>query len=193
MRIAKLERKTNETAISVEINIDGTGENDIDTGIGFLDHMLHLVAFHGSFDLKISCHGDLYIDDHHSAEDIGIALGQAFSKALGDRRGIKRYSGLYIPMDEALCLAAVDISGRPYLIYNIDFRGEKLGSMSTQSLKEFFRAFAFNAGITLHINLLYGENDHHKIEAAFKAFAKAMKEASQVVSDDIPSSKGVLV
>lgn len=193
MRIAKLERKTNETAISVEINIDGTGENDIDTGIGFLDHMLHLVAFHGSFDLKISCHGDLYIDDHHSAEDIGIALGQAFSKALGDRRGIKRYSGLYIPMDEALCLAAVDISGRPYLIYNIDFRGEKLGSMSTQSFKEFFRAFAFNAGITLHINLLYGENDHHKIEAAFKAFAKAMKEASQVVSDDIPSSKGVLV
>lgn len=193
MRTAKLERKTNETAISVEINIDGTGENSIDTGIGFLDHMLCLMAFHGSFDLKISCHGDLYIDDHHSAEDIGIALGQAFSKALGDRRGIKRYSGLYIPMDEALCLAAVDISGRPYLIYNIDFKGEKLGSMSTQSLKEFFRAFAFNAGITLHINLLYGENDHHKIEAAFKAFARAMKEASQVVSDDIPSSKGVLV
>ena len=193
MRTAKLERKTNETATSVEINIDGTGENSIDTGIGFLDHMLCLMAFHGSFDLKISCHGDLYIDDHHSAEDIGIALGQAFSKALGDRRGIKRYSGLYIPMDEALCLAAVDISGRPYLIYNIDFKGEKLGSMSTQSLKEFFRAFAFNAGITLHINLLYGENDHHKIEAAFKAFARAMKEASQVVSDDIPSSKGVLV
>lgn len=193
MRIAKVERKTNETDISAEINLDGTGENKIDTGIGFLDHMLHLMAFHGSFDLKIICHGDLYIDDHHSVEDIGIALGQAFSKALGDRKGIKRYSSLYIPMDEALCLAAVDISNRPYLIFNVGFEGEKLGSMSTQSFKEFFRAFAYNAGITLHLNLLYGENDHHKIEAVFKVFARAIKEASQIVSEDIPSSKGILI
>lgn len=193
MRTARLERKTNETDISVEINLDGTGENNIDTGIGFLDHMLHLMAFHGSFDLKVNCRGDLYIDDHHSVEDIGIALGQGFSKALGDRKGIRRYSSLHIPMDEALCLAAVDISSRPYLIFNVDFEGEKLGNMSTQCFKEFFRAFAFNAGITLHINLLYGENDHHKIEAVFKAFARAMREASQVVSDNIPSSKGVLI
>lgn len=193
MRTAKVERKTNETNISIEINLDGTGENNIDTGIGFLDHMLHLMAFHGSFDLKVNCRGDLYIDDHHSVEDIGIALGQGFSKALGDRKGIRRYSSLHIPMDEALCLAAVDISSRPYLIFNVDFEGEKLGNMSTQCFKEFFRAFAFNAGITLHINLLYGENDHHKIEAVFKAFARAMREASQVVSDNIPSSKGVLI
>lgn len=193
MRTAKIERKTNETNLSVEINLDGTGENNIDTGIGFLDHMLHLMAFHGSFDLKIICHGDLCVDDHHSVEDIGIALGQTFSKALGDRKGIRRYSSLHVPMDEALCLVAVDISSRPYLIFNVDFQGEKLGSMSTQSFKEFFRAFAFNAGITLHINLLYGENDHHKIEAVFKAFSRAMREASQVVSDNIPSSKGVLI
>ena len=193
MRTAKVERKTNETDILVEINLGGTGKSKIDTGTGFLDHMLHLMAFHGSFDLKVICRGDLYVDDHHSVEDIGIALGQGFSKALGDRKGIRRYSSLHIPMDEALCLAAVDISSRPYLIFNVDFEGEKLGNMSTQCFKEFFRAFAFNAGITLHINLLYGENDHHKIEAVFKAFARAMREASQVVSDNIPSSKGVLI
>lgn len=192
MRTAKIERKTNETDILVEINLDGTGKNHIDTGIGFLDHMLNLTAFHGSFDLKIICRGDLHIDDHHSVEDIGIALGKAFGMALGDRKGIKRYSSLHIPMDEALCLTAVDISGRPYLVFNINFETGKLGSMSTQSFEEFFRAFAFNAGITLHINLLYGKNDHHKIEAVFKAFARTLKEASQVVSEEVPSSKGVL-
>lgn len=192
MRTAKIERKTNETDIIVEINLDGTGENQIDTGIGFLDHMLNLMAFHSLFDLKIICRGDIYIDDHHSAEDIGIALGQAFSKALGDRKGIRRYASLHIPMDEALCLAAVDISNRPYLVFDVDFESQKLGNISTQSFKEFFRAFAFNSGITLHLNLLYGENDHHKIEAAFKAFAKALREASQIVSEEIPSSKGIL-
>lgn len=192
MRTAKIERKTNETDIIVEINLDGTGENQIDTGIGFLDHMLNLIAFHGLFDLKIICRGDIYIDDHHSAEDIGIALGQVFSKALGDRKGIRRYASLHIPMDEALCLAAVDISNRPYLVFDVDFESQKLGNISTQSFKEFFRAFAFNSGITLHLNLLYGENDHHKIEAAFKAFAKALREASQIVSEEIPSSKGIL-
>ncbi len=192
MRTAKIERKTNETDILVEINLDGTGENHVDTGIGFLDHMLHLMAFHGSFDLKIICRGDLHIDDHHSVEDIGIALGKAFSMALGDKKGIKRYSNLHIPMDEALCLTAVDISNRPYLVFNVNFESEKLGSMSTQGFEEFFRAFAFNAGITLHINLLYGQNDHHKIEAAFKAFARALREASQIVSEKVPSSKGIL-
>lgn len=193
MRTAKIERKTKETDILVEINIDGTGECQIDTGIGFLDHMLHLMAFHGSFDLKVSCRGDLHVDDHHSVEDIGIAIGMAFNKALADRKGIKRYSSLYIPMDEALCLTVVDISSRPYLVFIVDFKSETLGSMCTQSFKEFFRAFAYNAGITLHINLLYGENDHHKIEAVFKAFAVALKEASQIVADNIPSSKGVLL
>lgn len=192
MRKAKIERKTNETDILVELNIDGTGQNHISTGIGFFDHMLNLIAFHGCFDLKVICQGDLYIDDHHSVEDIGIALGQAFYEALGDGKGIKRYSSFHIPMDEALCLTTVDISGRPYLIFNVDFEIERLGNMSTQNFKEFFRAFAYNAGITLHINLLYGENDHHKIEAVFKAFSRTLKEASKIVSEEIPSSKGIL-
>ncbi len=192
MRTAKIERKTSETDILVDINIDGKGQNHISTGIGFFDHMLHLMAFHGCFDLKVICQGDLYVDDHHCVEDIGIVLGQGFYEALGDRKGIKRYSSFHIPMDEALCLVTVDISGRPYLIFNFDFEIERLGNMSTQNFKEFFRAFAYNAGITLHINLLYGENDHHKIEAVFKAFSRALKEASKIVSEDIPSSKGIL-
>ena len=192
MRKAKIERKTNETDILVELNIDGTGQNHISTGIGFFDHMLNLIAFHGCFDLKVICQGDIYIDDHHSVEDIGIALGQAFYEALGDGKGIKQYSSFHIPMDEALCLTTVDISGRPYLIFNVEFEVERLGNMSTQNFKEFFRAFAYNAGITLHINLLYGENDHHKIEAVFKAFSRTLKEASKIVSEEIPSSKGIL-
>lgn len=192
MRIASIERKSSETDILVEMNIDGTGKNEIDTGIGFLDHMLHLMAFHGSFDLKVNCSGDLHIDDHHTVEDIGICLGQVFYKAIGDRKGIKRYSSIYIPMDEALCLATIDISNRPYCVFNVDFKSERLGKMSTQSFEEFFRAFAFNAGITLHINLLYGENDHHKIESGFKAFSRALKDASKIISEEIPSSKGIL-
>jgi imidazoleglycerol-phosphate dehydratase len=192
MRIAKVKRKTKETDILIELNIDGRGKGEMDTGIGFFDHMLNLMAFHASFDLKVICKGDLYIDDHHTVEDIGIALGQAFYEAIGDRLGIKRYSSMYIPMDEALGLVVVDISNRPYLIFNVDFNGDRLGTMSTQNFKEFFRAFADKAGITLHINSLYGENDHHVIEGIFKAFSRALKDASQIVSEDIPSSKGIL-
>lgn len=192
MRTAKIERKSSETDILVEINIDGRGKNEIDTGIGFLDHMLHLMAFHGRFDLKVVCQGDLHIDDHHTVEDIGICLGQGFYQAIGDRKGIKRYANVHIPMDEALCLASIDISNRPYLVFNMDFKSGRLGTMSTENFEEFFRAFAFNAGLTLHINLLYGENDHHKIEAGFKAFARALDEASKIVSQEIASSKGIL-
>lgn len=192
MRKAEVNRKTSETEISLEINIDGKGKIDIDTGIGFLDHMLNLMCFHGKMDLSLSCKGDLYIDDHHTVEDIGISLGQAFKKAIGDRRGIKRYGNFSIPMDEALATVNLDISNRPYLVYNMEFKREMLGDIATENFKEFFRAFAYNAGITLHINLLYGENDHHKIEAIFKALGRALKEGSEVVSQDIPSSKGVL-
>lgn len=192
MRKAKVERKTLETNVTVEINLDGSGKSEINTGIGFMDHMLTLMAFHGSFDLNINCSGDLYVDDHHTVEDIGIALGQAFNKCLGERIGIKRYSSVYIPMDEALCRTVVDISNRPYLVFNVNFEREKLGSMDTQNFKEFFRAFASEARATIHINVLYGENDHHKIEAVFKAFSRALKESVQVTSEKVSSSKGVL-
>jgi imidazoleglycerol-phosphate dehydratase len=192
MRIAKIERKTLETEISVEINLDGNGNSKINTGIGFLDHMLTLMAFHGSFDLKVNCNGDLYVDEHHTVEDIGITLGEAFYKALGDKKGIKRYSNVSIPMDEALCNTVLDISNRPYLIFNMNFDREKVGSMDTQNFNEFFRAFVNESKITLHINLLYGDNDHHKIEAVFKSFARALKEGIQITSDKISSSKGVL-
>lgn len=192
MRTAQLKRKTNETDAYVKINLDGSGISEVDTGIGFLDHMLTLMAFHGSFDLTIKCTGDLIVDDHHTVEDIGIALGQAFNAALGDKKGIKRYSSLYIPMDEALCRVVLDISGRPYLVYDVDFTGQSVGSMSTQNFKEFFRAFTSEARLTLHISVLYGENDHHKIEAIFKGFSRALKEGTKIVSDTIASSKGVL-
>ncbi|MDP0493173.1 MAG: imidazoleglycerol-phosphate dehydratase HisB [Fusobacterium sp. JB021] len=192
MRIAKVERKTLETDIIVEINLDGRGESNIDTGIGFLDHMLTLMAFHGSFDMNINCIGDIYADDHHTVEDIGIALGEAFNKALGDKKGIKRYSSIFIPMDEALSHVVLDISNRPYLVFDVDFKRENLGNMSTENFKEFFKAFTNKAGITLHVKILYGENDHHKIESIFKAFSRTMSEGTKIVSDKIPSSKGVL-
>lgn len=192
MRTAKIERKTLETNILLELNLDGEGKSSINTGIGFLDHMLTLLSFHGKFDLNINCSGDLYVDDHHTVEDIGIALGSAFNKAIGDKKGIKRYSSLYIPMDETLCLAALDISNRPYLIYNINFEREKIGSIDTQNFKEFFKSFVNEAKITLHINVLYGENDHHKIESVFKAFGRVLNEAAMVYSDNVSSSKGVL-
>ena len=164
MRRGVVERNTLETKIKVDINLDGSGKVEIDTGIGFLDHMLTLMAFHGKFDLTILAKGDLYVDDHHTIEDIGICLGEAFKNAIGDKIGIRRYSTVYIPMDEALSYSSVDISNRPYLVYNVNFADEKIGSMSTQMFKEFFRAFVNESKITLHINLLYGENDHHKIE-----------------------------
>ena len=192
MRKGLVERNTLETKIKVKINLDGIGKADIYTGIGFLDHMLTLMAFHGKFDLNVKCDGDLYVDDHHTIEDLGISMGQAFKDAIGDRVGIRRYSTVYIPMDEALAYTSLDISNRPYLVFNVDFETEKIGSMSTGMFKEFFRAFVNESRITLHINLLYGENDHHKIEAVFKSFARALKEGTEVISKDVSSSKGVL-
>lgn len=192
MRKGNIERKTLETNISIELNIDGNGKSQIDTGIGFLDHMLTLLAFHSDFDLKIQCEGDLHVDGHHTAEDIGIALGQVLSNSLGDKKGIKRYSSMYVPMDEALCRTAIDISGRPYLIFEVDFTRETIGTMDVQNFKEFFRAFVNNSKITLHTAVLYGENDHHKIESVFKSVGRALKEAVLVTSNKVVSSKGVL-
>ena len=192
MRKGIVIRNTLETKIKVEINLDGSGEAKIDTGVGFLDHMLTLMAFHGKFDLTILAKGDLCVDDHHTIEDIGICLGEAFKEAIGDRRGIRRYSTVYIPMDESLAYTSIDISNRPYLVFNVNFSDEKIGNMSTQMFKEFFRAFVNESRITFHINLLYGENDHHKIEAVFKSFARALKEGSEIISKEVSSSKGVL-
>jgi len=190
MRKSRIERKTLETDILVDIDLDGSGKSTIDTGIGFLDHMLTLMAFHGSFDMEVKCTGDLYVDDHHTVEDIGIALGEAFNKALGDKRGIRRYASIYIPMDESLSHVVLDISNRPYLVFNADFKNEKIGTMASENFKEFFRAFIGKAGITLHINVLYGENDHHKIEGIFKAFARALNEGMEVISDKYLHQRG---
>ena len=192
MRRGFVERDTLETKIKVNLDLDGNGKAEIDTGVGFLNHMLTLMAFHGKFDLTVIAKGDLYVDDHHTIEDIGICIGKAFKDAIGDRKGIRRYSTVYIPMDESLAYTSLDISNRPYLVFNVNFTNEKVGNMSTQMFKEFFRAFVNESRITLHINLIYGENDHHKIEAVFKSFARALKEGSEVISHDISSSKGVL-
>lgn len=192
MRRGFVERNTLETKVEVKINLDGSGKAEIDTGIGFLDHMLTLFTFHSKFDVTVKCRGDLHVDDHHTIEDLGICLGQSFKDALGEKIGIKRYSTVYIPMDESLAYTSLDISNRPYLVFNVNFKSERIGNMSTQMLKEFFRAFVNESRITLHINLLYGENDHHKIEAVFKSFARALREGSEVVSGHISSSKGVL-
>lgn len=192
MRKAEVTRDTKETSVRVEMNLDGTGKTDIDTGIGFLDHMLDLMAFHGSLDLKVQASGDLDVDDHHTVEDTGITLGSAFRKALGDRRGIQRYGSVTLPMDEALANVSLDISGRPYLVFNCAFSREQIGMLSTEMIEEFFRAFAVAAGVTLHVNLLYGKNDHHKAEAIFKAFGHAVKEAVKTDGDQLPSTKGFL-
>lgn len=192
MRKAKIERKTLETEVMVDLNLDGRGICEINTGIGFLDHMLTLLSFHGNLDLKVTSKGDLYVDEHHTIEDIALSLGQAFNKALGDKKGIKRYSSLYIPMDESLCRLALDISNRPYLVYDVDFDSEKIGDINIQNFKEFFKSFTNEAKLTLHIQVLYGENDHHKIEAVFKAFSRALKEAVIITSNTVTSSKGVL-
>ena len=191
MRKSLIERETKETRIAMELDLDGNGKADIDTGIGFLDHMLNLMAFHGGFDLKIICKGDLNVDSHHTAEDLGITLGEAFREALGDKVGIERYGFMILPMDEALARIAVDFSGRPCLVYDIEFNNNSLGNMTTEDFKEFFKGFVNNSLCTLHIGLLYGENDHHKIEAVFKGFGRALKEAVKITSDDIPSTKGV--
>lgn len=192
MREAYISRKTNETDISLNLNLDGSKDVKVDTGVGFFDHMLELFAFHGDFDLDVSAKGDLDVDDHHTIEDVGIALGQAFKEAIGSKKGIQRYGSFRCPMDEALGIVDIDISGRPYLVFNCEFKKEMLGMMSSEMIKEFFYAFAMNAGVTLHVNLMYGENDHHKAEALFKAFGHALKEAVRVEGTDLPSTKGFL-
>ena len=195
MRQAKIDRKTNETDISVSINLDGTGEADNQSGIGFLDHMLDQLAKHGKMDIIVRCQGDLHIDFHHTAEDIGIALGQAFAQALGDKKGIMRYADCYLPMDEALTRAAVDVSGRPFLVWKVDFTRDKIGEMDTELFQEWFQAFAMNAGLTLHVENLYGTNNHHIAESCFKALARVLRFAVSIDKDHadvLPSTKGAL-
>lgn len=195
MRTAEIKRTTAETDISLKINLDGKGESKIDTGVGFLDHMLTLFARHGRFDLELSCKGDLDVDAHHTTEDIGIALGKAFSDALSDKRGIKRYGSTILPMDETLILSAVDISGRSYLNYGLHIPTEKVGDFDTDLIEEFWLGFVRNADITLHIKQLEGKNSHHIIEGTFKSVARTLKEAVRIdeeFKDEIPSTKGVL-
>jgi imidazoleglycerol-phosphate dehydratase len=189
-RKSEIERETKETDIKLLLNLDGTGVADISTGVGFLDHMLTAFSVHSGFDLTVRAVGDLQVDAHHTVEDIGIVLGQAFAECIRDKEKLARYGFFPIPMDEALAQAAVDISGRPYLVFNVEFKAFKVGDMETQLVKEFFRAFTMNAGITLHINIPYGENDHHMIEAAFKAVAHALAAAVEETRDTVLSSKG---
>ena len=195
MRNSKISRDTAETKITLELELDGSGKSDIHTGVGFLDHMLTLFAKHGHFDLSVSCDGDTYVDDHHSVEDIGIALGEAFKEALGDKRGICRYGDIILPMDEALILAAVDISGRSFLGYELDIPTEKVGSFDTELTEEFWIAFTSNAKLDLHLQQLAGKNSHHIIEGTFKAAARALRKAVAIdaeYADELPSTKGLL-
>ena len=195
MRTAQIERKTAETDITLKLNIDGKGESTVNTGCGFLDHMLTLFSKHGRFDLNIECKGDTEVDYHHTAEDIGIVLGKAFSDALGDKKGIKRYGDVVIPMDEALILSAVDISGRDYLGYNVEIPTEKVGDFDTELVEEFYFGFVRNSNITLHILMLDGANSHHIIEGIFKSVARSLREAVSIdeeFKDEIMSTKGVL-
>jgi len=195
MRSAQNTRTTAETHIEVDINLDGSGQYDNQTGIGFLDHMLDQLARHALFDLKIRAKGDLHIDDHHTVEDTGIALGQALSKALGDKKGIRRYGACLLPMDETLVRAALDLSGRPFLVWNVDLPSPRIGTFDTELVREFFTAFAMNGGITLHVEKLAGVNSHHIAESAFKAVARALRDALETdprKADSIPSTKGVL-
>ena len=194
-RIGSESRKTKETDIVVKVNLDGKGTGKIESGVGFFDHMLNSFAKHGGFDLELTCKGDLEVDTHHSIEDVGIALGEAFRKALGDRKGITRYGFASIPMDESLGQCSVDISGRPFLVFDCDFAFDKCGEMDTQLFEEFFRSFAFNAQITMHVLSLYGTNDHHKAEAMFKSLARALRQAAAIderFKDQVISTKGVL-
>ena len=193
MRSYEIARKTAETDIFLWLHLDGTGKSEIKTGVGFLDHMLTLFAHHGKFDLKVQCSGDTYVDDHHSVEDIGICLGQAFWAALGDKRGITRYGSFLLPMDEALILSAVDISGRSCLCYGLEIPTEKIGSFDTELVEEFFLGFTRNCPMSLHIRQLAGTNSHHIVEGAFKSVARALKAAVALDgSGEIPSTKGVL-
>ncbi|HTN96559.1 MAG TPA: imidazoleglycerol-phosphate dehydratase HisB [Nordella sp.] len=195
MRKASIERKTTETEIAASVVLDGTGAYDVKTGVGFLDHMLEQLARHSLIDIKLRAKGDLHIDFHHTTEDSGIALGQAVAKALGDRKGIRRYASLHLPMDEALTRAAIDVSGRPYLIWKVAFSRPKIGEFDTELVREWFQAFAMNAGVTLHVETLYGDNNHHIAESCFKALARALREAIEIdprQKDRIPSTKGSL-
>lgn len=195
MRAATIERKTRETEIFVALEIDGTGDYDIETGIGFFDHMLESFARHAMLDLKVRAEGDLHIDMHHTVEDVGIVIGQALAKALGDCAGIRRFSHAYIAMDETLSRAVIDVSKRPYLIWKVRFERPKIGEMDTELFKEWFHAFAMNAGLCLHVENIYGDNSHHIIESCFKALARALRDAVELdprAGDAAPSTKGVL-
>ena len=194
-RKAKISRKTKETSIAVEVNIDGKGKYKIETGIGFLDHMLEQLSKHSLMDISVKAKGDTHIDLHHTTEDTGIAIGEAINKAAGNRKGIKRYAHALIPMDETLTRVAIDVSNRPYLIWKVDLKVEKLGEMDTELFKEWFQAFSQSAGITLHIENVYGENSHHKIESCFKGLARSLKEALPIdkrIKNSVPSTKGKL-
>ncbi|MCX7749406.1 MAG: imidazoleglycerol-phosphate dehydratase HisB [Clostridia bacterium] len=194
VREAEIKRKTGETDIALNILIDGSGKSEIDTGIGFFDHMLNLFAKHGLFDMKVKAVGDLYVDGHHTVEDVGIVLGQTIKKALGDKKSIKRYGTSYVPMDETLSLVSLDLSGRPFLVFDAAFTKDQLGNFDTELVEEFFRAVAFNGEITLHIKVFHGRNNHHIIESIFKAFGRALDEATRL--DDriqgVMSTKGTL-
>ncbi len=195
MRKAEIERKTKETDISVSVDVDGTGKADIQTGIGFLDHMLEQVARHSLMDVTLKAKGDLHVDQHHTTEDSGIALGQALTKALGDKKGITRFASVYLPMDEALTRVSLDVSGRPHLVWKVEFSRPKIGDMDTELFREWFGAFAQNAGLTLHVENLYGENNHHIIESCYKGLARALGQALSIdprQKDLVPSTKGTL-
>ena len=195
MRTGSIHRKTSETEIAVELKLDGTGVYEVSTGIGFLDHMLEQLSRHSLIDLKLKAIGDLHIDQHHTTEDSGIALGQALAQALGDRRGITRYGHAYAPMDETLTRCAIDISGRPFLVWRSEFTQAKLGELDSELIEHFFHSLAQAAGITLHVETLYGRNNHHIVESAFKAFARALRAAVEIdprKADAIPSTKGTL-
>lgn len=191
-RLSQISRKTNETNINLKINLDGNGTSVVKTEVDFLNHMISLLAFHSNIDIELDSKGDIEVCDHHLIEDIGIALGRSINEALGDKKGIKRYGTFFLPMDESLVMVSLDISGRSYLHFEAGFKRESIGNFSTEMVKEFFRAVAFNAGITLHIKVLYGENDHHKIEGIFKCVGRALKEAINIEGNIIPSSKGII-
>ena len=196
MRQARVERQTKETQITAKIDLDGTGRYDVTTGLGFLDHMIEQLARHSLIDIELDCEGDLHIDGHHTTEDCGIVLGKAVANALDDRAGIRRYGHAYVPMDETLTRCALDVSGRPYLIWNVEFTRDKLGEMDTELFREFFQAFAQHAGITLHLENLYGLNNHHIVESSFKALARALRQAVEIdprLDGEVASTKGSLI
>jgi len=195
MRKGSLSRTTGETDISVALDLDGTGRTEVSTGVGFFDHMLTLLGRHSLIDLTVRAEGDTHVDDHHTVEDVGIALGKAFAQALGDKKGITRYADVHMPMDETLTRVALDISGRPFLVFRTEFTGPKIGTFDTELVREWFQAFAINAGVTLHVETLYGTNNHHIAESCFKGLARALRAAVEInprMRDQVPSTKGTL-